>query len=79
VATPEEFIVRIEPDGRIVLDGAGLHEESYRRIVALLEETVGPVRQIELAPGDPPTRHLHPFAEKEGAQAPRLELGQKGE
>jgi len=79
VAKPEEFIVHIEPDGRIVLDGAGLHEESYRRIVALLEETVGPVREIELAPNDPPTRHLHPFTEKEGAHVARLELGQKGD
>ena len=64
VAKPEEFTVRIEPDGRIILEVEGLEETSYRRILELLEETVGPVRQIEAAGGEPPTRHIHPAAGK---------------
>ncbi|MCL5269573.1 MAG: DUF2997 domain-containing protein [bacterium] len=59
MAKPEEFTIHIEPDGRIILEAEGLREESYRRIIAFLEETVGPVQQLEVA-GDPPTTHIHP-------------------
>lgn len=55
---PDEFTVRIEPDGRILFETEGLEETSYRRIVEYLEETVGPVRTLEVEPGDPPRRFL---------------------
>ena len=60
VVKPEEFTIRIEPDGRVILQADGLQETSYRRILELLEETVGPVREIEAAPGDPPALLLRP-------------------
>ena len=47
MSTPEEFEVVIGKDGRIRLDFRGMNEESYRRIVQVLEETVGPAEALE--------------------------------
>ena len=57
MAHPEEFTITIEPDGRIILDGQGMHETSYRRILELLEATVGPVT-LEEAPAPPTVNRL---------------------
>lgn len=43
----EEFDVIITPDGKIRLDFRGMKEESYRRILEVLQETVGPVEPLE--------------------------------
>ena len=75
MATPEEFTIRIEPDGRIILDGKGMHETSYQRIVELLGEAVGPIHQLDVKPGDPPGRYLHPIAREE--EEKRNQVGQK--
>jgi hypothetical protein len=79
MAQPEEFKIRIEPDGRIVLDAPGMHETSYRRIIEFLEATVGPAHQVEAAPLDPPSRHLHSAAraDETEAESARQELGQR--
>lgn len=77
MAKPEEFKIRIEPDGRIILNIDGMEESSYRRILELLEETVGPVSEVNIEPGDPPSRHIHPHAETGSSQAPHIELDQK--
>lgn len=52
----EEFEVKITKDGRIYLDFRGMKESSYKRIVDLLQETVGPVHPHEIPAGedDPP-------------------------
>ena len=59
MARPEEYIIHIDADGRITLDGKDIHETSWRRIVDLLEETVGPVRHVQVNPEDPPRPRLH--------------------
>jgi hypothetical protein len=56
VNQPEEFKIHIEPDGRIIIEGAGLEGASYRRILDFLAETVGPVRDI--ADADPSDARL---------------------
>jgi hypothetical protein len=71
VAKPKEFTIVIEPDGRIILDVGGMQETSYKRILEYLEETVGPVRLVEVSPSDPPQRHLQPVHEDEDAQERR--------
>jgi hypothetical protein len=48
VATPEEFEVIIDKDGRIRLNFRGMCETSYRRIVEVLQETVGPAEAAEI-------------------------------
>lgn len=68
---PQEFTVHIEPDGRIVLNLDGLEETSYRRILDLLAETVGPVQEVGLSPEDPPRRFLHSAS----APSESIELG----
>ena len=75
MAKPEEFRIQIEPDGRVVLDGRGMELTSYRRIVELLEETVGPVQELDRAPDDPPQRHIHPAQSREQEESDRLDLG----
>lgn len=47
MAKPEEFKFTIDKDGKIVLDFRGMEEASYRRILQLLEETVGPTEAAE--------------------------------
>lgn len=79
MAKPEEFIVTIGPDGRIILDFRGMTEESYRRIVETLQETVGPVERIEVqADQSPPggVRELDSAKIKEEEKA-ELKLGQR--
>jgi hypothetical protein len=80
VVKPEEFTIRIEPDGRVIFQGEGLQETSYSRILELLQETVGPVREIEAAPGDPPTRILRPGTDHAAAAADedRIQLDRQG-
>ena len=73
MAEPEEFTIHIEPDGRIVLDGAGMHETSFRRIIQLLEETVGPVRQLDVST-DPPGMHLNPTRSSRSKQDDKKDL-----
>lgn len=55
MAKPEEFEVIIDKDGRIRLDMRGMSAESYRRIVEVLNETVGPVQEVESEEDDPPS------------------------
>ncbi len=74
MSQPEEFQITIEPDGRIILDGRGLHETSYRRILELLEATVGPVQELQRAPGEPPATALHRPAVKSEAELDTDEL-----
>jgi hypothetical protein len=57
MSRPQEFTIHIEPDGRIVLDGRQMEDASYRRILELLQDTVGPARPLEVE-GDPPERYL---------------------
>lgn len=79
MASPQEFTVTILPDGRIVLDMNGIQETSYRRILEMLQETVGPAHLVEMLPGDPPQPHLNTTAvnEEEERQL-RLEGRTKG-
>ncbi len=56
---PEDWTIRIAPDGRITLEANGVTTTSWRRIVQMLEETVGPVAEVPLSPEDPPRRFLH--------------------
>ena len=77
MAQPEEFTIHIEPDGRIVLEGEGLSETSYRKIIELLEETIGPVREIQLSPQDPPRRHYHLSPSRPSATGGHLDLGRQ--
>jgi hypothetical protein len=58
MSRPEEIVIHIEPDGRIVLDGREMQETSYKRILDLIRETVGPAHAVEVDGGEPPTRHL---------------------
>jgi hypothetical protein len=77
VAKPKEFTIVIEPDGRIILDVGGMQETSYKRILEYLEETVGPVRLVDVSPSDPPQRHLQAVHEdEEETRQLRLEQGQ---
>ena len=78
MAKPEEFTIRIEPDGRIVLERGDVQETAWRRIVQLLEETVGPGREIEVAPEDPPTRHLHAETGRDAERERRVDLNRGG-
>jgi hypothetical protein len=79
MSQPEEFTIHIEPDGRIILDGAGMHETSYRRILELLEETVGPVRHLD-ASEEPPSTHVHPVKRSAATSSQRedLEIRRRG-
>ena len=60
MAKPEEFEVIIDKDGRIRLDMRGMSAESYRRIVEVLQETVGPVQEVESEEDDPPSVREYP-------------------
>jgi hypothetical protein len=76
MAQAEEFTVVIGADGRIRIDFRGMSESSYRRIVEMLEETVGPVEPIEIEAGeDEPPK----VQERRPDRAPedRLKAGQK--
>lgn len=67
MAEIEEFEVTIDRDGRIRLDFRGMSESSYRRIVEVLQETVGPVERLDLEAGgdEPPAvREYHEEKEK---------------
>jgi hypothetical protein len=72
MSRPEEFTIHIEADGRIILDGRGMEETSYRRILELLRETIGPARPLALDRSDPPGRHLARLREKRGRSGRRL-------
>lgn len=74
-ARPEEFTIHIEPDGRIILDGQGMRETNFRRIIELLEETVGPVQQLEVSPSDPPERLVHSTQQTEDEELHRTRIG----
>jgi hypothetical protein len=58
MSRPEEFTIQIEPDGRVIFKSGELEESSYRRILELLEETVGPAQAVEAGQADPPRRSL---------------------
>lgn len=75
VARPQEFSITIRPDGKIILDMNGVRETSYRRIIEFLEETVGPVSELEVTPSDPPERHICPTVEEEEQETRQLRLG----
>jgi hypothetical protein len=77
VARPQEFSIIIRPDGKIILDMNGVRETSYLRILEFLEETVGPVRELEVTPSDPPERHLRPTVEEAEQETQQLRLGRK--
>lgn len=47
MAKPEEFKFTIDKDGRVRLDFRGMEESSYRRILELLQESVGPTESVE--------------------------------
>lgn len=47
MAKSEEFKFTIDKDGRVKLDFRGMEESSYRRIVEMLQEMVGPVEAEE--------------------------------
>lgn len=56
MAKPEEFEIEIGPDGKIRLDFRGMEVESYRRIVEMLRDTVGPIEALDVSdPEEPPT------------------------
>lgn len=78
MAKPEEFVVQIEPDGKIVLEMNGVREESMQRIMQLLQETVGPTQELEQAPGDPPQRRLSAQHEDEAQDEDTLRLERNG-
>lgn len=58
MADAEEFKITIDRDGRIKMDFRGMNEESYRRIVQMLEETVGTVKPLEVEAGEEPPPRL---------------------
>ena len=61
MAQPEEFKIHIEPDGRVIFEsGTGMQETSWRRVIELIEETVGPVVEVKTDPSDPPRIYLAP-------------------
>ncbi len=47
MARPEEFTFTIDKDGKIQLDFRGMEESSYRRILEMLQEMVGPTEAVE--------------------------------
>lgn len=47
MAKPEEFKFTIDKDGKIQLDFRGMEESSYRRILEMLQDMVGPVETVE--------------------------------
>ena len=69
MSRPEEFTIRIEPDGRIVLDAGELQESSYRRILELLAETVGPVQPLDAEQADPPRRFIRDSRTRQAEQS----------
>lgn len=76
MAKPQEFTITIDKDGQIILDMNGVREKSFKRILELLEETVGPVRVVEVTPGDPPQRRLHPQEQEEEASEVKMARGE---
>ena len=76
LAKPEEFRITIRPDGKIELDFRGMEISSYRRIVELLQETVGPLEaaDTEAEEGTPPG--VHRAKEKKADQADEQDLKQ---
>ena len=80
MAKPEEFEVLIDRDGRIRLDFRGMRESSYKRIVEVLRETVGPVEAINIEADDvdPPDVHeRRPTESRQSVDEEHLEQGQK--
>lgn len=71
MSRPEEFTIHIEPDGRIVFDSGGMTETSYKRILELLADTVGPVQPI--ADEAPPERRIVGGRKAKREEAPRLD------
>lgn len=76
---PRDFSITIMPDGKIVLELDGQKETDYRRILEFLQETVGPVQALELAPADPPERRLRPALTEEEQEAEKIRLGKRPE
>ena len=77
MAKPEEFIIHINPDGRVVFDGREMEESSYRRIVELLEATIGPTHTIDTPPAPPPGRHFRPVRRPHSDQAGSMDLNRR--
>jgi hypothetical protein len=65
MAKPEEFKFTIDKDGRIQLDFRGMEESAWRRILELLQETVGPAESVEVQSdeAEPPRVFEHRPAE----------------
>ena len=70
MSIPEEFEVRIDKDGRIHLDFHGMEESSYKRIVEVLRETLGPVEEVtvEAEEADPATVELRRLNQKQSGK-----------
>ena len=66
MSKPEEFKIHIDDEGRIRMDFRGMKPSSYRRIIEMLEETVGPVSIPDLGEDEPP-RVLESHQEKTDA------------
>jgi hypothetical protein len=78
VSKPDEITIHIEPDGRIVVDGREMDEVSYRRLVELLEETIGPARELNAGPGEPPpAARLTAKKDREKRKAKEQKLGRE--
>ena len=76
MAEREEFEVSIDANGRIKLDFRGMSESSYRRIVQMLEETVGRVEPLDLEAGeDAPPKVIERQADRPPEQ--RLQSGRE--
>ncbi len=54
MAKPEEFEIEIGPDGKIRLDFRGMEVQSYRRIVEMLRDTVGPIEALDMSDSEGP-------------------------
>ena len=76
MARPEEFEITIDADGRIVLNFNGMTETSYRRIVEVLRETVGPIESLELEAeeGDPPQVNLRKAQDQTEDESKKIDI-----
>lgn len=75
MARPEEFEITIGADGRIELNFNGMTETSYRRIIEVLRETVGPIESLKLEAeeGDPPRVNLRKAQDRTEEETKKIE------
>ena len=60
----EDIKIVIGKDGRIRVDLRGMSAESYRRVVDMLEETVGMVQEVEAGEEEEPPKVRELIEEK---------------